>query len=154
MGAMASQITSLAIVYSTDYSGADQRKHQSSASLAFVRGIHRWPVNSPHKWPVTRKMMSSWIIFHQVLQYYLYHPYRQTYATNRQMNLLDKIILMLSNEKATGASTAILYNKAKMTSIFLIILCQIKVVLTQFSGICFDILTYLTPGVSKYVQMC
>ena len=35
---------------------ADQRKHQSSASLAFVRGIHRWPVNSPHKWPVTRKM--------------------------------------------------------------------------------------------------
>ena len=54
--AMASQITSLAIVYSTVYSGADQRKHQSSASLAFVRGIHRWPVNSPHKWPVTRKM--------------------------------------------------------------------------------------------------
>ena len=32
------------------------RKYQSSASLAFVRGIHRWPVNSPHKWPVTRKM--------------------------------------------------------------------------------------------------
>ena len=38
------------------YSDADQRKHQSSASLVFVRGIHRWPVNSPHKWPVTRKM--------------------------------------------------------------------------------------------------
>ena len=56
MGAMASQITSLTIVYSTVYSDADQRKHQSSASLAFVRGIHRWPVNSPHKWPVTRKM--------------------------------------------------------------------------------------------------
>ena len=35
---------------------ADQRKHQSSASLAFVRGIHRWPVNSPHKGPVTQKM--------------------------------------------------------------------------------------------------
>ena len=34
----------------------DQRKRQSSASLAFVRGIHRWPVNSPHKWPVTRQM--------------------------------------------------------------------------------------------------
>ena len=56
MGAMASQITSLFIVYSTVYSGADQRKHQSSASLAFVRGIHRGPVNSPHKWPVTWKM--------------------------------------------------------------------------------------------------
>ena len=56
MGAMASQITSLTIVYSTVYSGADQRKHRSSASLAFVRGIHRSPVNSLHKGPVTRKM--------------------------------------------------------------------------------------------------
>ena len=56
MDSIASQITSLTIVYSTIYSDADQRKHQSSASLAFVRGIHRGPVNSPHKWPVTRKM--------------------------------------------------------------------------------------------------
>ena len=55
MVVMASQITSLTIVYSTIYSGADQRKHQSSASLAFLRVIHRWPVNSSHKWPVTRK---------------------------------------------------------------------------------------------------
>ena len=53
MGAMASQITSLTMVYSTVYSGADQRKHQSSASLAFVQGIHRWP----HSWPVTRKVL-------------------------------------------------------------------------------------------------
>ena len=56
MSAMASQITSLSVVYSTIYSGADQRKHQSSMSLAFVREIHRWPVNSPHKGPVTQKM--------------------------------------------------------------------------------------------------
>ena len=56
MGVMASQTTSLTIVCSTVYSGADQRKHQSSASLVFVRGIHWWPVNSPHKEPVTRKM--------------------------------------------------------------------------------------------------
>ena len=56
MGAMASQITSLMIVYSSVHSGADQRKHQSSASLAFVRGIHRWPAISPHKGPVTRKI--------------------------------------------------------------------------------------------------
>ena len=55
MGAMASQITSLTIVYSTVYSCADQRKHQN-ASLAFLRGIHQWPVNSPHKEPVTWKM--------------------------------------------------------------------------------------------------
>ena len=51
MGAMASQITSLTI-----YSGADQRKYQSSASLAIVRGIPRWPLNSPHKGPVTREV--------------------------------------------------------------------------------------------------
>ena len=57
MSVIASQITSLTIIYSIIYSGADQRKHQSSASLAFVRGIYRWPVNSPHKWPVTRKML-------------------------------------------------------------------------------------------------
>ena len=44
MTTMASQITSLTIVYSNIYSGADQIKHQSSASLAFVRGIHRGPV--------------------------------------------------------------------------------------------------------------
>ena len=61
MGAIASQITSLTIVYSTVYSGADQWEHQSSASLAFMRGgggggIHRWRVNSPHKGPVTCKM--------------------------------------------------------------------------------------------------
>ena len=56
MGTIASQITSLTIVYSTVYSDVDQRKHQSSVSLAFVRGIHRWPVNSPYKWPVTRKI--------------------------------------------------------------------------------------------------
>ena len=56
MGTMASQITSLTIVYSTVYSGADQRKYQSPASQAFAWGIHRGPVNSPHKWPVTRKM--------------------------------------------------------------------------------------------------
>ena len=52
----ASQITSLTIVYSAVYSGRNQRKHQSSASLAFVRGIHRRPVNSPRKGPVMRKM--------------------------------------------------------------------------------------------------
>ena len=56
MSTMASQIISLTIVYSTIYSGADERKHQSSASLAFVRGIHWWPVNSLHKGPITLKM--------------------------------------------------------------------------------------------------
>ena len=53
MSTMASQITSLTVVYSTVH----QRKHQSPVSLPFVWGIHRWPVNSPHKRPVTRKML-------------------------------------------------------------------------------------------------
>ena len=58
MGMIASQITSLTIVYSIIYSEADQRKHQSSVSLAIVWGIHRQPVNSPHKWPVMWKMFA------------------------------------------------------------------------------------------------
>ena len=58
MGTMAFHISIIIIVYSSVYSGADhhQRKHQSFASLAFVWGSHRWPVNYPHKWPVKRKI--------------------------------------------------------------------------------------------------
>ena len=72
---MASQITSPTIVYSTVYSGTDQRKHQSSASLTFVRWIHRWPVNSPHKGSVTRKMFQyvtsscAWVFVHTCILY-------------------------------------------------------------------------------------
>ena len=66
MGTMASQITRLMIVYSTVYSAADQSKYQSSASLAFVWGIHWWPVNSLHKRPVTRKMFP----FDDVIMYF------------------------------------------------------------------------------------
>ena len=71
MDMMASQITSLTIVYSTVYSDAGQRKHESSASLAFVRGIHWGPVNSPHKWPVTRKMFP----FDDVIMIWSTYPY-------------------------------------------------------------------------------
>ena len=74
MSAMAYQIIAASIVYSTVCLGADQRKHQSSASLAFVGAIHRWPVNSPHKWPVTRKMFS----FYDVIIYYSYIMLSQT----------------------------------------------------------------------------
>ena len=56
MSTMASQITGVLIVCLNVCSVADQRKHQSSMSLAFVRGIHRWQVKSPHKGPVTQKM--------------------------------------------------------------------------------------------------
>ena len=87
MGPIASQITSLSIVYSTVYSSADQRKQQSSASLAFVWGIHRGPVNSPHKWPVTRKMfpfddviMSNLVRYVDLPYLYLYQLYMYTFA--------------------------------------------------------------------------
>ena len=78
MGAIASQIASLTIVYSTVYSDADERKHQSSASLAFVWGIHRWPVNSPHKWPVTRKMFpfDDVIMFCHITPYFTVEDFR------------------------------------------------------------------------------
>ena len=62
---MGSQITSLTIVYSTVYSGADGKTHQSSASMAFVRGIHWWPVNSLHKGPVMWKMFDDVIMWYQ-----------------------------------------------------------------------------------------
>ena len=56
MRSMVFQINGASIVYSTISSGTDQRKHQSSASLAFVRGIYQWLVNSPYKGPLMRKM--------------------------------------------------------------------------------------------------
>ena len=77
MSAMVSQITSLTIVYSTVYSGADQRKHQSSASLAFVRGINRWLMNSLHKGPVTRKMFP----FHDAI---MHNIWRYQIKSNRR----------------------------------------------------------------------
>ena len=67
MSVMASQITGASMVCSTVGSGAaDQRKYQSSAALAFVRVIHLWPVNSPHKGLVTRKMFP----FNDVIIYF------------------------------------------------------------------------------------
>ena len=65
MSTMAPQITSVSIVCSSVCSGANQRKHQSSASMAFVKRTHRWPVNSPHKGPVTRKNVSIWWRHHE-----------------------------------------------------------------------------------------
>ena len=70
-------------------SDADQRKHQSSASLAFVRGIHRGPVNSPHKWPVTRKMFP----FDDVIM----HPMvTRVYTTHCRRPLTEKWLYSLS----------------------------------------------------------
>ena len=72
MGAIASQITSLMIVYSTVYSGADQRKHQSSASLAFVRGIHRRSVNSAQM-ASNAENISIWWRHHVIAIFFYIH---------------------------------------------------------------------------------
>ena len=93
MGAIAFQTTSLTIVYSVVYSGADQRKHQSSASLAFVRGIHRWPVNSPQKWPVTRKMFS----FDDVIMDYFLWLLWSTCGTDRSYHYIREGTLNSEN---------------------------------------------------------
>ena len=94
MSEIASQITSLTIVYPTVLSGADQSKHQSSASLAFVWEIHRWPVNFPHKWPVTRKIVP----FDDVIMY-----------------ILSKIIIVVSdNGFSPDRLQAISWNNAGM----------------------------------------
>ena len=63
---MASQSNSLTIFTQPFLSGADQRKHQSSASPALVWGIHRLPVDSPHKGPVTRKIFPFDLFLHQI----------------------------------------------------------------------------------------
>ena len=84
MMAIASQITSLTIVYSAVYSDAHQRKHQSSASLAFVWGIHRGPVNPPHKWPVTRKMFPFDDVIMSHVQ--ITHDYIPFWATYRLLH--------------------------------------------------------------------
>ena len=86
MSTIASQITSLTIVYSIVYSDADQRKHQSSASLAFVRGIHGGPVNSSHKWPVSRKMFP----FDDVIMLYNWSDLWKTWCRPEFVNLFIK----------------------------------------------------------------
>ena len=100
MSVMASLITSLTIVYLTVYSATDHRKHQSFASLAFVRGIHRWPVNPPHKGPVTRKMfpfddiiMITWersVVFHSRQK-----ACRQTFQIRIILLILFKVAVIL-----------------------------------------------------------
>ena len=73
MSVMASQITSHTIAYSIVYSGADQRKHQSSASLAFAQGIHRWTVNFPVQRVSNAENVSIWWRHHE---FFVYHSWR------------------------------------------------------------------------------
>ena len=65
MSTVASQITGVSIIYSTVCSSADQRKHESSVSLALVRGSHRWPVNSPSQRASYAGNVSIWWRHHE-----------------------------------------------------------------------------------------
>ena len=67
MGAIASQITSLTIVYSTVYSDADERKHQSSVSLAFVRGILPETGEFPAQMASNAENVSIWWRHHDIM---------------------------------------------------------------------------------------
>ena len=102
MGTMASQITSIMIVYSVVYSGPDQRKHQSSASLAFVRGIHRWPVNSRHKWPVTRKMFPCDDVFRNIWGAHVPFIHYHVPPTKYHRDVTDKCVLYLNIHMSIG----------------------------------------------------
>ena len=99
MSQWASQITSFAIVYLTVYSGADQRKHQSSASLASVRGIHRWPVNSPHKWPVTRQMFPFDDVTTRHMIWKTLYVLKCMNFTARNAHYLNKILVAINRKK-------------------------------------------------------
>ena len=81
------------LFYSAVHSGADQRKHQSSALLTFVRGIHRSPVNSPHKGPVTRKMfpIDDVIMIHAIWQAHNW------VINNFLLNITDMSSVYISN---------------------------------------------------------
>ena len=104
MDAMASQITSLTVVYSTVYSGAD-KKNQSSASLAFVRGIHRWPVNSAHKGTVTRKMFP----FDDVIMRQTYDRINRAARQETCAKILTSLLLYAQIESPLKLTMSVLY---------------------------------------------
>ena len=109
MNTMASRITSLTIVYSAVYSGADQRKHPSSASLAFVWGIHRWPVNSPHKWPVTRKML----------------PFDDVIKFTKTISMFIKIFSLKKSHRKSNKFSAVLQVSVNQQNLCFIVIFKI-----------------------------
>ena len=114
MNTMASQITSLMIVYSgVVYSATDQRKYQSSGSLAFVRGIHRGPMNSPYKRPVMWKMSP----FDDIIMLYQWQRWSQhkplTHWGRVTHICVDKLTIIGSdNGLSPGRRQAIIWTNA------------------------------------------
>ena len=110
VGAMGLQITSLPIVYSIIYSGAEQRKHQSSTPLAFVWGIHRWPVNSS-------QVNSSQNIFIQEVHIHIKYigktEAQWAYLSHHSWNWIWYIItsiLASKQNRITGVSIGVHFN--------------------------------------------
>ena len=91
--------------YSTVYSGADQIKHQSSASPDFVRGFHLPPVNSPHKGPVTRKMFPFDDVIMNLLDL-LYFTIRHSHGRRGKWNTKAAPACLEPFKGVTKASTA------------------------------------------------
>ena len=91
---MVSQITSLTIVYSTVYSCADQRIHQSLVSLAFALGIHRWPVNSQHKGPVHYRDVIIGAIASQIISLTIDCPSVYSCADQRKYQSTASLVLV------------------------------------------------------------
>ena len=109
MSAMASPITGVSIIFLIICSGADQRKRQSSASLAYVRGNPRQPVNSPRKGPVTRKMFSFDDVIMDVLIKLQLH--RNSMHTMKYLTMMRNFDTLCHTSSAyqTNKRTHILY---------------------------------------------
>ena len=102
------------------YSDTDQRKNQSFTSLAFVRGIHRKPVNFQHKWPVTRKLFPiDDVIMPRIASLALGHAY------DWRGQVLDDYCQWPNS--LTGFS---LY--FKFDENFILLSCKIKLIATKF----------------------
>ena len=90
------------------YSGINERKHQSSASPAFLRGIHRWPVNSSHKGSVTRRMFPfDDVIMNSPGLQYLTLSIHRLYSTHGT-NVYIRYSLAYNNDKKAGNNNEIL----------------------------------------------
>ena len=122
MSTMVSLITGVSIVYSTFCSGVDQRKHQRSALLAFVRGIHRWPVNSPHKGPVTPKMVP----FDDVIMYHD-NSLLTMWQSCHNWAVRGKGVVSQTLVWSTGAVPIISFDReSRLRIIFIYLVCSIS----------------------------
>ena len=99
---MESQVTGVPIFCSTVCSGADHKTVQSSASLAFVRGIHRWPVYSAHKGPVTRKMF----LFNDVIVVNVIKIIRNRYPLQEAVKLIRQYFAKATSIQNTNIDFA------------------------------------------------